>query len=162
MTNQQLIMMLGLKPHEEGGYFCRTYQSDQTAAIGPNAESRHLMTSIYYMLTSDRPVGYLHQNQSDIIHYYHGGSAIKYIVLSLDGQIEEKILGNKLEAGQLLQLVVKGGCWKASELISGEYGLISEAVAPGFEYSDRVIADDKILKDNYPHAYSDIARYIKP
>ena len=162
MTNQQLITMLGLKPHEEGGYFCRTYQSEKTADIGPNAENRHLMTSIYYLLTSDRPMGYLHQNQSDIIHYYHAGSAIKYIVLCPDGRIEEKILGNNLEAGQLLQLVVKGGCWKASELISGEYGLISEAVAPGFEYSDRVIADDKILKDNYPHAYSDIARYIKP
>ncbi len=154
--------MLGLKPHEEGGYFCRTYQSDQTVAIGPHAATRHLMTSIYYMLTSDRPMGYLHQNQSDIIHYYHAGSAIKYIVLYPDGQLEEKILGNKLEAGQSLQLVVKGGCWKASELISGEYGLISEAVAPGFEYSDRVIADEKTLKDKYPDAYSDIVKYVKP
>jgi len=162
MNTQQLITMLGLKPHEEGGYFCRTYQSDQTAAIGPHAGSRYLMTSIYYMLSKDHPVGYLHQNQSDIIHYYHSGSAIKYIVLYPDGKVEEKILGDKLEAGQSLQLVVKGGCWKASELISGEYGLISEAVAPGFEYSDRVIADDKMIRNNYPDDYSDIARYIKP
>ena len=38
-----------------------------------------------------------------------------------------------------MQMVVKGGTWKASKILttgSYGYGLIGEAVAPGFEYID--------------------------
>jgi len=55
-------------------------------------------------------------------------------------------------------VVGKGVSWRARELISGEDGLISEEVAPRCEDSDKVIADEKILKDKYPDDYSDIVK----
>lgn len=157
-----LIKHLGLLPHIEGGFFARTYCSATSASIGPGHSSRHLLTSIYYMLTDDSPTGYLHKNQSDIMHYFHHGSALKYLVLHPDGQLEEQILGNEISKGQQMQLLVKGGCWKATQLTGGEYGLISEAVAPGFEYEDHVIADEKSIKSQFPEKFESLRQYIRP
>ena len=106
-------------------------------------------------------MGYLHRNNSDIIHFYHLGSPIKYLIISPDGKIEEQILGPDIANGELPQLVVKGGDWKASQLCSGEYSLISEAVAPGFEYEDNEIATLEVINQLFPGLVSCLEKYMK-
>jgi len=150
MKKHEIIQLLGLKQHVEGGYFRRTYQSPSNK-----------MSSIYYMLTDDSPIGFLHKNKSDIIHYHHAGSALRYILLFPDGRLEDKILGANLAEGHLLQLTVNGGCWKATQLLDGEYGLISEAVSPGFEYSDMQIADEELIKKLFNDKFEYVEKFIK-
>lgn len=162
MDKQQIINLLSLQPHAEGGYFTRTYQSDEKVKLNAGDESRYLLSSIYYMLTDDSPVGYLHKNKSDIIHYYHSGSPLKYTLLYPDGQLDVKVLGPKINEDQHFQLLVKGDCWKATNLVEGEYGLISEAVSPGFEYSDNFIADRNMIKSRFPMAYDQLEAFIMP
>ena len=160
MIKDQIIACLRLEPRPlEGGYFRRTYESD--LYITRAGSSRRLLTSIYYMLTSDSPTGYLHRNNSDIIHFYHSGSPIQYFLISPDGKAEERILGPDIANGALPQLVVKGGVWKASRLCSGEYGLISEAVAPGFEYEDNEIATLEMANHLFPELTSYLDEYIR-
>ena len=159
-SKQKIIETLGLAKHKEGGYFVRTYESDM--ALNYNESERISLSSIFYLLTDESPVGYLHKNLSDIIHFYHHGGAIKYIILHPGGRLEETIMGDNLEQGQVLQLVVKGGCWKASQLLEGEYGLISEAVTPGFEYQDHVMADTGVLENLSPDITECLKNYIKP
>ncbi len=160
MLKIDIIKLLSLKPHPtEGGYFRRTYESDIN--FDNNNSQRKILTSIYYLLTNDSPIGYLHKNKSDIIHYHHIGSPIKYLIVSPNGIFNEKILGSDIASGQLPQLVVKGGDWKAAELCSGEFGLISEAVAPGFEYDDNEIATRKMIRILYPYLMSQLGDYIK-
>lgn len=139
IPKSELIAMLNLLPHpKEGGYFRRTYESNKS--VNTSGGQRMLLTSIYYMLTDDSPIGYLHRNQSDIIHYYHLGSPCRYWLVSPDGELEEYVLGPNLDQGEQLQLVVKGGYWKGSALVKGEYSLLSEAVAPGFDFADNELA----------------------
>jgi predicted cupin superfamily sugar epimerase len=133
---RELIDYLNLEPHPEGGYFKRTYESQISAAVGPNGSDRKLLTCIHYLLTRESPIGCLHVNQSDIIHFFHQGSPITYTLVSPERELNQVILGTNLDEGQQLQLTVPSGWWKASELKSGDYGLISEAVSPGFEYED--------------------------
>ena len=160
MTKEEIIKSLRLEPHpSEGGYFRRTYESDLN--IDTDNSKRKLLTSIYYMLTSDNPIGYLHRNKSDIIHFYHLGSPIKYLIITLEGKLKEKILGPNIAAGEVPQLLVKGGEWKASELCSGSYGLLSEAVSPGFEYDDNEIAKPEVIHRLYPDLKSRLNKYIK-
>lgn len=161
MNKRLLIEKLSLVPHIEGGYFSRTYCSDQVTDIGPHSKLRYLLSSIFYMLTDDSPIGYLHKNKSDIIHYFHGGSPLTYLILHPDGTLETKVLGIDLEKGQQLQLIVRGGCWKATELEAGEFGLISEAVSPGFEYEDMELAEKQLLKNQFPQLWDSISRYIR-
>ena len=161
INKQKIIDILGLTEHKEGGYFVRTYESDLKVKFNEAESERHSLTSIYYLLTDDSPVGCLHKNRSDIVHYYHTGGAIKYSILHPDGRLEETIMGDKLEQGQVLQLFVKGGCWKASQLIEGEYGLISEAVTPGFEYQDHVMADMRVIEGLSSDKIDLLKKYIK-
>jgi hypothetical protein len=162
MTSDDIITSLNLEPHPtEGGYFRRTYQSD----LNCNTEngSRMLLTSIYYMLTKESPGGFLHRNKSDSLHYHHLGASIKYTIVSPDGVLSEKILGPHLNNGETLQLLVPGGWWKASRLCAGEsdYGLISEAVAPGFEYADNEIATEGLVQQLFPNIKTQLDSYIK-
>ncbi len=90
MDKHTLIQRLGLQPHIEGGYYHRTYQSGLTTNTADN--SRSLLSSIYYMLTDDSPIGYFHRNQSDIIHYWHAGEALRYWLIDPLGNLSSPIL----------------------------------------------------------------------
>ena len=160
-TQNDIITLLGLEPHPtEGGYFRRTYESDLRCDTGNG--SRMLLTSIYYMLTQDNPVGFLHRNRSDILHYHHLGASIRYTIVSPDGVLSEKILGPDIAHGEALQLLVPGGWWKASRICAGDYALISEAVSPGFEYADNEIATDEQIQQLFPKIKPALDQYIKP
>jgi len=161
MNKQQLIEKLSLERHIEGGYFSRTYRSDLTMSVPYDTKPRRLLSSIYYMLTDDRPLGLLHKNKSDIIHYFQGGSPLTYIIIKPDGTLEKKLLGADLDKGHQLQLIVRGGYWKATELATGEFGLVSEAVSPGFEYEDMELAEGSVIKNLFPHLWDQIAKYVK-
>jgi hypothetical protein len=73
---------------------------------------------------------------SDHIHYYHAGSGITYYVVHPDGRFEKQRCGPDVANGDVLQFEVKGGCWKASSIGDGDFTLIGEAVAPGFDFRD--------------------------
>lgn len=159
MDKNSLIASLKLEQHIEGGYYRRSYESE-LSLTSSNGE-RRLMTSIYYLLTDDQPIGHLHQNQSDILHFFHSGSPIDYFIITPDGELEYATLGPDPSLGQQFQLLVKSGSWKASQLRDGHYGLISEAVSPGFDYSDMHLADAALMQGQYPQHWPKIKHLIK-
>ena len=158
---ESIIRTLKLEPHIEGGYFRRTFESSVHTLSNQAA-----MSSIYYLLTNETPIGYLHKNKSDIIHFFLSGSPIKYYIVSPEGKLSTKILGSDLEQDHQLQLVVKGGDWKASQLmLEGkscmDFGLISEVVCPGFEYKDMRLATMNILTEGHPSLVKQLEHLIK-
>ncbi len=160
MTATALIRLLLLEPHPlEGGYFRRTYESRLRCDCG--CGSRPLLTSIYYLLTQESPVGFLHRNRSDILHYHQLGAAVKYLVIAPDGCLSEHILGPDIAHGETLQLLVPGGYWKASRLCGAEYALISEAVAPGFDYADNELATEEMARRNWPEIFDILKRCVR-
>jgi predicted cupin superfamily sugar epimerase len=162
MNKDDLIRHLNLSEHIEGGYFSRTYQSPLRTPISDDAGAvRPLMSSIYYLLTDDRPVGHFHLNKSDILHFFQAGSPLLYLTISPDGVLEKFIVGTNVLKGQRPQLLVKGGYWKASVLLEGEFGLISETVSPGFDYEDMTIASSDVMRELYPDLWEEIADYVK-
>ncbi len=161
MNKNTLIERLQLKPHPEGGYFRRSFASNHRLCAGPGV-SRPAMSSIYYLLTDDSPVGYWHRNQSDIMHYFHCGSALDYWLIDPQGQLQHFVLGSQLEAGQKLQLLVPGGHWKATELVAGEFALLSEAVSPGFCAEDMEMATAAALAACFPCHDDIIERLAQP
>ena len=161
MTKEEIISKLNLVKHVEGGYFRETYRSKEKMEVERVGKERNVMTSILYLLTDDRPTNYFHKNLSDMVHYFQAGSALTYMIIHPNGEFEKIQLGMNIDAGEVPQLIVKGGCWKAATLLSGEYGLLGEAVAPGFEYRDMQLADTSLL-DEFPHLKDEIKDYIKP
>ncbi len=157
------IEALQLTPHGEGGYFRRTYQSALNVELSPDRNERALLSSIYYLLSNDAPIGHLHVNRSDIIHFYHSGAPIRYTLVSPTGAFSQVILGNDLSKGQQPQLLAPGNWWKTSELLEGEadYGLISEAVSPAFEYEDMRFISKADVREAYPNLRSRLETFCR-
>ncbi len=161
ITKSQLIQQLALQMHPaQGGYYRRTYESRMSV---PGTEGdRKLVTSIYYMLTDDQPYCYLHQKTFDTIHYYHLGASIRYWIISPEGHMTEAVLGPDILSGQKPLLMVKGGDWVMARQMSGEFGLLSEAAAPGFDYADNPVATLEDVETLFPDLMSELKGFIKP
>ncbi|MBF0197045.1 MAG: cupin domain-containing protein [Planctomycetes bacterium] len=161
MNSQRLINELGLVEHREGGYFSETFRNHEQIDSEREGEKRSALTSIYYMLTKDRPIGYFHRNLSSIVHYFHGGDPLTYLLIDNKGQLTRKMLGPALSKDCQPQLIVPGGTWKATILEKGDYGLLGEAVAPGFEYCDMTFAKAEDMSKAFPHLWGKIEPYVK-
>ncbi|AUX24070.1 hypothetical protein SOCEGT47_046030 [Sorangium cellulosum] len=176
---RELIESLGLIPHPEGGYFREVFRSGSTPMTtngltdpaGSVVQTdrappeRNVLTSIYWLLDRSRPVGYWCMNLSDHVHYYHAGAALTYSVIHPDGRLETQRLGPDLRRGDVMQFVVRGGCWKASHLEEGDYCLIGEAVAPGFDFRDFHWGVTEELVRAFPGVFASNRRlldYVKP
>ena len=97
-------------------------------------------------------------NRSDIIHYYHLGCPVEYLIINpLDGEIARERLGPDILSGQKLQVLIPGGCWRCGRMLtmgsadvsSDGYTLTSEAVAPGFDYADNQLATREEISDKF-------------
>jgi predicted cupin superfamily sugar epimerase len=159
-NGMRIIRDLQLSPHPEGGFFRRIYSSPLKLESGQ--EERLAMSSILYLLTEEHPKGHLHRNRSDIVHYFMQGSAIEYILFDEESLGLSRVwLGPDLASGQVPWLVVPGGVWKASRLPSGEpYGLVAEAVSPGFEIEDMSLATSEWLGSHFPEVENELAEFI--
>jgi predicted cupin superfamily sugar epimerase len=149
---QTVLTALELEPHIEGGYFRRTFQADQRPMLNTERGERYLATSIYYLLTEQSPIGRFHFNESDILHFFHAGDALEYSLIFADGSLRTLVMGDDILAGQLLQMHVPGGVWKASRLLEGSkgFGLISEVVSPGFDFADMQMGERRKLMAQFP------------
>ena len=147
---------LSLLEHLEGGYFAENYRSPTSMETNREGKERAVLTSIYYMLTDDRPIDRFHKNQSDIIHYFHAGSAITYLIVSPQGDLQTAKLGLDINRGEVPQLLVPGGFWKAAVLETGEFGLLGEAVAPGFDYRDMEIGKAEKFNFWFPDLWAQL------
>lgn len=160
MNKQQLIRHLNLEPHLEGGYYRRTYCAEPITRLD-NGKHRPLMSSIFYLLTDDSPTGFFHCNRSDIVHYWQGGAALRYYLIDPQGTLQQIVLGPDLARGEQLQLVVPGGVWKATQLMEGEFGLLSEAVSPGFDYGDMKLASARDLQQQFPDLWRHLGQVLE-
>ncbi len=144
-----LVATLGLAPHVEGGYYRELWASRER--VNTHAGPRPLASTIYYLLTTEAPLGRFHRNVSDITHLLHRGGPLVYQLISPEGAWQEVVLGRDHGAGQVLAFTCPGGWWKSSQLLPGApAGLISEIVAPGFDYADHQIADEALFDRLFP------------
>ncbi len=160
MNTNDLCRHFDLSPHPlEGGYFKRIFESNHHLPT-PSGE-RPAATAIHYLLSQDSPIGYMHKNVSDILHFHHSGDPIRYYLVSAEGQYQTVVLGPDITQNHVPFLCVPGNTWKASELISGDYGLISEVVCPGFEYADNIQADKTWLTSLPPQSHATLCHLVK-
>ena len=113
----------------ESGYLGLVGQSTQTIPIDGHAIA--IQSQVYYMLTRDRPVNYLHWLASDDTHILIEGGPVDYFIFHPDGRAERVVLGRDLAAGQRPVVAVPGHCWKALRLHPGaSYALMANALSP--------------------------------
>ncbi|PRY40486.1 cupin domain-containing protein [Umezawaea tangerina] len=154
----RLVELLDLESHVEGGYYRQIYTSPDT--VGTPGGTRVRANSIYYLLDRQSPIGRLHSNVSDITHFLHSGGPVRYQVVSPEGELRDVLLGYDVAAGQRPVFTCPGGWWKTSSLPEGvSHGLISEIVAPGFDFADQRLIGVDELRSRHPRHVERLASH---
>jgi len=132
MRAEDMVRLLGLQPHPEGGWFRETYRDPATRG------GRAASTAIYYLLARGERSHWHRVDAAEAWHFYAGDPL--NLLISEDGRtVREHVLGADLAAGQRPQCVVPKGAWQAAEPL-GDWTLVGCTVAPGFEFSGFEIA----------------------
>jgi predicted cupin superfamily sugar epimerase len=148
------IEKLGLERHPEGGYYRQTYRADlqlaQEALPAQFTGSRTASTAIYFLLAGEDFSAFHRLRSDELWHFYLGGSLVVHVIED-DGQHSEIQLGSDPETDEVLQAVVKAGCWFASRLKDPRsFALVGCTVAPGFDFEDFELAKCEELMKCYP------------
>jgi len=154
MTADEIIKLLDLQPHPEGGFYRETYRSNKKI---PGLD-RAYSTGIYYMLVPGA-VSKLHALKHDEMFHFYLGNSVTWVLLHDNGRLEKVVLGSDISRGQQLQLLIKAGTWFGGYLNEGgQFGLMGTTVAPGFDFADFIFGQkEKLLKD-FPTAEDEINR----
>lgn len=128
LTASEIVKLLDMQPHPEGGYYKETFRDDAS-------------TAIYYLLEAgDHSHWHRVHGSSEIWHHYAGGPLA--LTLSPNGHdAEAHRLGKSIDAGEKPQLVVPAGWWQTAESL-GHWTLVGCTVAPGFDFENFEMAPD--------------------
>lgn len=126
LTASEVIRLLDLLPHPEGGHYRETFRD----APGPDGRARS--TAIYFLLAAGERS---HWHRVDAVEtwHFHAGAPLE---LSLwdGGPVTRLRLGSDLAAGARPQGIVPAGVWQAAASL-GDWTLVGCTVAPGFEFA---------------------------
>ena len=129
------VLKLAVLP-KESGYLGLIGESAQKVEV--EGRQVRVQSQVYYMLTRDRPINYLHWLAPDDTHVLIEGGPVDYFIFHPDGRAEKITLGTDVAAGQRPVIAVPGNCWKALRLHEGaRYALMANALSPEFT-PDRV------------------------
>ena len=128
LTAKDVIRLLDLKPHPEGGHYRETFRDEATDANG-----RAASTLIYYLLDTGDVSEWHRVDAAEVFHWYAGAPMV--ITVSSNGHdAEARYLGPDIAAGQRPQIVIPKGWWQTATSL-GAWTLVGCSVAPGFEFS---------------------------
>ena len=107
ISAREVIALLDLKPHPEGGYYRETFRDPD------ERDGRAASTLIYYLLDTGDVSEWHRVDASEVFHWYAGAPLV--ITVSANGHdAEARYLGPDLAAGQRPQLVIPKGWWQTA------------------------------------------------
>lgn len=128
MSAADIVRLLDLAPHPEGGFYRETFRDPRVDANG-----RAASTLIYFLLGAGDVSEWHRIDAVEVWHYYAGAPLV--ITLSPNGHdAHAQHLGPTLATGQRPQVVVPAGCWQTAVSL-GAWTLVGCTVAPGFDFA---------------------------
>jgi len=134
LTSADVVRLLGLQPHPEGGHFRETFRDAQIVN-----RSRAASTTIYFLLTRGERSRWHRVDAAEVWHWYAGAPLALWIV---DADCVTSLrLGADLPAGERPQAAVPAHAWQHAESL-GAWTLVGCTVAPGFDFAGFEVAPE--------------------
>jgi uncharacterized protein len=128
VTPSEIVAMLAMQRHPEGGWYAETFRD---TAGGERGHS----TAIYYLLEKgDVSAWHRVRDAAEVWHHYAGAPLELITMEGEDSARTVCLLGPDLPAGQRPQAVVPAGFWQTARSL-GAWTLVGCTVAPGFDFS---------------------------
>ena len=126
LTAPEIIALLDLKPHPEGGHYRETFRDPR------EVDGRSVGTAIYFLLSEGERSHWHCVDAAELWHFYLG-APLELEIADAAGR-RTVVLGPDVTAGQRPQAVVPTGAWQAART-TGEWTLCGCTVAPGFDFA---------------------------
>ena len=133
LSAQDIIRMLALKPHPEGGHFRETFRDPNQIAA-----RRSVSTAIYFLLARGERA-HCHRIDAVEIWHWYAGAPLQLEIAAAPGRVERVTLGGDISAGLRPQAVVPPQAWQAAQTL-GDWTLLGCTVAPGFDFAKHEVA----------------------
>ncbi|XP_072979447.1 uncharacterized protein [Typha angustifolia] len=174
----QIVALLDLKPHPDGGFFLETFR-DYSITLSKSQLPPHykvvdraVSSSIYFLLPSGG-IAHLHRIPCAETWHFYTGDPLTVFELYDDGRIKLTVVGPDLEAGHRPQYTVPPNIWFGAfptldvESSSSDgsvlnkaptrdpelhYSLVGVTCAPAFQFDDNELATRDELKALAPAA----------
>jgi predicted cupin superfamily sugar epimerase len=128
LTAAEIVRLLGLVPHPEGGHFRETFR-DARRVDGTRAAS----TAIHFLLARGERSHWHRIDAVEVWHFYAGAPLLLETAAGAAFAVTRVTLGPDLAAGESPQAIVPAGAWQAAESY-GAWTLVGCTVAPGFTF----------------------------
>lgn len=162
----ELVELLGLERHPEGGFFRETFRAPAAPGSG-----RATSTAIYFLLTAASP-STMHRIDADEVFHHYAGDPVEQLVIDADADaadaadVEVRWLGPDVVAGHRPQALVAAGAWQGCRVVEPDgWALLGCTVAPGFEFDGFELADadamGALLATAGP-AHADLLEALRP
>ena len=132
LSADDVIRLLDLKPHPEGGHFRETFRDPHTIE-----RERAASTAIYFLLKRGER-SHWHRVDAAEAWHWHAGAPLALAIADAAGRRALR-LGADLVAGERPQAVVPAGAWQQAASL-GSWSLVSCTVAPGFRFAGFEVA----------------------
>jgi hypothetical protein len=139
LTADEVVRLLDLKPHPEGGHFREVFRDapppypTPQAGEGREGVGRSASTAIYFLLARGERSHWHRVDAVEVWHWY-AGAPLELEIAQNKGRIECVTLGSDLASGERPQAVVPAHAWQAAQTL-GDWTLCGCTVAPGFDFS---------------------------
>jgi predicted cupin superfamily sugar epimerase len=127
LAANDIIRLLDLKPHPEGGHFRETFRDSR------QVDGRAASTAIYFLLARGECSHWHRVDAVETWHWYAGAPLVLEIPPA-NARIERITLGSDIVAGERPQAIVPAHAWQAAQT-RGDWTLVGCTVSPGFEFS---------------------------
>jgi predicted cupin superfamily sugar epimerase len=128
LSARDVVRLLDLQPHPEGGHFRETFRDARTDVTG-----RAASTAIYYLLGLAETSEWHRVDAVEIWHWHAGAPLV--LTISENGHDATALhLGPDLAGGQRPQAIVPAGAWQTATSL-GAWTLVGCTVAPGFDFA---------------------------
>jgi predicted cupin superfamily sugar epimerase len=142
LSADEIIRVLSLQPHPEGGHYCETFRDE------PGPDGRARSTAIYFLLKAGERSHWHRIDAVEVWHFYAGAPLTLHI--AEEGKPPETIrMGIDIANDESPQAIVPAGVWQAAESL-GDWTLVGCTVAPGFRFEGFELASDPVIGSAIP------------
>ena len=127
LAASDVIRLLRLSPHPEGGHFRETFRDPEPAGGRPHS------TAILYLLAEGQESAWHRVRDAAELWHFHAGAPLDLRILTEAVGEEVLRLGIDLARGEIPQAVVPRDTWQSARSL-GPWTLVGCTVAPGFTF----------------------------
>ncbi len=138
----ELIGLLQLQPHPEGGFYREIFRSASDVAPADGRGARSALTTIYFLLVGGTWSRWHRVTSDEVWHFYEGDPLELLEITDAHDEFLRHRLGAIGTGAQAPVHTIRAGRWQAARPL-GDYVLVGCTVGPGFDFADfQLLADD--------------------